>query len=496
MPASRILVTGATGYIGGRLVSRLLASGRRVRLLVRDPQRIKGKVWQDDVEVVQGDLLDPASLERAFTDTTHAYYLVHSMEGNRDFAQRDRESARNVVTAAGRLPDFRHLIYLGGLIPQSGASRSKHLTSRAEVGEILRADLPCTEFRAGPVIGSGSASFEMIRYLTERLPVMLTPSWIRNDITTIAIRDVLAYLQQALDVDPLGVVDIGSDTMTFKQLMLVYAEARGLKRTVIPTPFLAPTLAARWVGFVTPIPNSLAIPLVRGVVHSLYADTGKAEAHFPTIKPLSYRQAVELALQRVGNRQVETRWSDALGNHKVYSYEDREGLIRERRNRYVAASPERVYQEFASLGGERGWLFWNWAWRLRGLMDRLIGGPGLRRGRRDKHEVRPGDAIDFWRAETVEPGRLLRLRAEMKVPGNAWLEWQVQPEGEGSRLSMQAIFEPKGFLGILYWKAMFPAHHFIFDGMADRLKRDAEQPEHGGKHTRSILKQRNHRSSD
>ncbi|MDW8357334.1 SDR family oxidoreductase [Thermus sp.] len=466
-----VLVTGATGYVGGRLVPRLLERGHRVRLLVRDPSRLVGRPWVAQVEVVQGSLEDPSSLRRALEGVEAAYYLVHAMLSEKAFLEAERRQAETFARVA-RETGLGHAIYLGGLLPKEGRP-SPHLQSRAQVGEILRAHLPTTEFRAGPIVGSGSASFEMVRYLTERLPVMLAPRWILNPISPIAIRDVLAYLLLALERGPSGVVEIGAPSLTFKGMMEVYAGVRGLRRLILPVPVLAPRLAALWVGLVTPIPNRLALPLVEGILHPLVADTGRARALFPEVDPLPYRKAVELALERTALGEVETRWSGALFG-QAYRLEDREGLIREVRSLPVEAPPEALFQVFSALGGERGWLVWNWAWALRGLLDRLLGGPGLRRGRRHPKELLPGEAVDFWRVERVEPPRLLRLRAEMRLPGKAWLEWQALPEGEGARLVQTAYFEPVGLTGFLYWWLLYPIHRPIFSDLARAIAREAE----------------------
>jgi len=387
-----------------------------------------------------------------------------------DFARRDREAAHNFVRAAA---DVGHVVYLGGLLPK-GQGVSEHLRSRAEVGDILRDGLPTTEVRAGPIIGSGSASFEMVRYLTERVPAMVAPKWIRNPVQPIAVRDVLRYLELALDRGEPGVVEVGANRLTFKQMMEVYAEVRGLRRWIVPVPVLAPALAARWVGLVTPIPNSLAVPLVAGVVHPVVADTTRAEEWFPEVTPMSYRAAVSLALERVEQQNVQTRWSGALGHSPSYEMTDWEGTVREVRTIHVNAPQRAVYDTFSGLGGERGWLVWEWAWELRGLLDRVFGGPGLRRGRRDRTQLFRGEALDFWRVESVDAPNLLLLRAEMKVPGKAWLEWRTYPENGGTRLVQTAIFAPVGLAGALYWYGLYPVHARIFSDMARAVARAAE----------------------
>lgn len=472
MSQKRVLLTGATGYVGGRLAPRLIEQGYAVRVLARDPDRLAARTWREQVEVCQGDVGDPDSLRRALQGVEVAYYLVHSMQTGQDFAERDRRNAC-VFAETAREAGLKHLIYLGGLLPREGAP-SLHLHSRAEVGEILRNALPCTEFRAGPIIGSGSASFEMVRYLTERLPVMITPRWIDNEVSTIGIRDVLNYLVESAERAPMGIVEIGAPPLTFRAMMQIYAEERGLKRWIFRTPVLAPKLAALWVGLVTPIPNRLAVPLVEGIVHSLIADTARAQALFPHIQPMDYRAAVRLALTRIAEQAVETHWSGALGAAQTYTLEDWEGVIREERTVLVNAPPAAVFRAFCSLGGETGWLVWNWAWRLRGFVDKLLGGPGLRRGRRHPYELLPGEAVDFWRVEQVVPDRLLRLRAEMKTPGKAWLEFEAIPEGDGTRLIQRALFEPRGLPGALYWYALYPIHRVIFSDMTRALAKRAE----------------------
>jgi uncharacterized protein YbjT (DUF2867 family) len=471
----RVLVTGATGYIGGRLIPRLIEEGHQVRVLVRDRARIRGRSWAEMVDVREGDLESPSSLEGAFEGVDAAYYLVHSMYAGADFAARDLEAAANFVGAASGLA---HVIYLGGLIPP-GPNVSEHLSSRAEVGRVLREGLPVTEFRAGPIIGSGSASFEMIRYLTERLPAMVAPRWILNPVQPIAVRDVLTYLVRALGVPPQGVLDIGAEPLSFVDTMRVYAAVRGLTRTIVPLPILAPRLAALWVGLVTPIPNRLAVPLIQGVVHPVVADTTRIRALWPDVRPVSYREAVERALHRTEAGEVPTRWSNAVGrNGETYDITDWAGVIREVRSISVQATPAAIFAVVSGLGGGTGWLAWEWAWRLRGQLDRIVGGPGLRRGRRDPAILLPGEAVDFWRVQEVDQPHRLRLRAEMRVPGSAWLEWQIDAlDDGGSRLVQTASFMPRGLAGALYWYGLYPIHRLIFRDLARAIARRAEASE-------------------
>lgn len=462
----RVLVTGATGYIGGRLVPRLLEQGYAVRVLVRDASRIAGRSWSDQVQIAQGDLLDSSSLEGVFDDIDAAYYLVHSMGAGRAYGQRDPETAETFCRAASGL---RHVIYLGGLLPESATS-SKHLFLRAETGRILAAHMPTTELRAGPIIGSGSASFEMLRYLTERHPMMLAPRWVLNEVTPIAVRDVLSYLVAALERGPSGILGIGTEHLTYKEMMTIYARVRGLQRAIISVPPVLPaSFGARWIGWMTPIPSALAAPLIGSMSQELHANTDRARELFPAIQPMSYERAVKRALMRIEEHEVETRWSGALTDAPSYEYHDREGMIREVRTAHVLAPPEAVYGVFSGLGGDRGWLAWRWAWRARGMLDRMIGGPGLRRGRRHPQVLLPGEAVDFWRVETAQPPRLLRLRAEMRLPGLAWLEWEATSESGGTQLTQTAAFAPRGLLGALYWYVLYPFHRLIFTDMINAI---------------------------
>ena len=458
----KVLITGASGYIGGRLVRRVLDRGHHVRVLTRDARHVAGRPWRSRVEVREGDLLAPETLVGAFEGIEVAYYLVHSMASGGDFARRDRRAAENFARAARGLG---HVIYLGGLLPPDG-STSKHLLSRAEIGRILAHAFPTTELRAGPIIGSGSASFEMLRYLTERLPVILAPRWVLNEVQPIGVRDVLSYLTAALERGPSGIVEIGGDRLSFKEMILGYARVRGLRRVVISLPPIVPAaVGARWVGLLTPIPNALAVPLVEGMVHSLVVSDPRAQRLFPDIQPMPYSATVRRALHRIRQRAVETRWSGARTEARAYELRDSEGMIREIRRLHVEALPEDVFRVFSGLGGERGWLVWRWAWWSRGVLDGFLGGPGLRRGRRDPQELLPGEAVDFWRVEEVEPPRLLRLRAEVKLPGRGWLQWEAEREGRGTRLTQTASFAPDGLPGVLYWHLLYPFHRMIFTDM-------------------------------
>jgi uncharacterized protein YbjT (DUF2867 family) len=466
----RILVTGATGYIGGRLIPRLLERGHQVRVLVRDRERIRGRAWADRVEIFSGDLLRRGTLTGLSDGMDAAYYLVHSMRGGADFARCDLEAADNYLRVAG--PDLM-TVYLGGLLPEGGTT-SPHLRSRADVGARLRAELPTMEVRAGPIVGSGSASFEIVRYLTERHPVMVVPKCVRNQVQPIALRNVMSYLLAVLEVRATGVIEVGGDRLSFAEMMTVYAEARGLARRIVILPVVTPRLVGLWASLMTPIPYRIAAPLLQGMLRPVVADTRRADACFPEIRPLAYRRAVELALERLHEGRVETRWSGALGTGPTRELIDQEGMMSEVRTRRVHADCDRVHEVVTGLGGDQGWLVWDRVWWIRGLIDRLLGGPGLRRGRRHPHHLLPGEALDFWRVERVERPGLLRLRAEMKVPGRAWLQWEVRPEGRGARLVQTALFRPDGLAGFLYWYLLYPLHAAMFSRLAGAVARRAE----------------------
>ena len=477
-----VLVTGATGYVGGRLVPRLLEAGYTVRVLARDPHRLQGRPWLEHVEVAEGDVLDAPTLGAVLTGVDIAYYLVHSMFGGRDFTQRDIVAARSFGEAA-KAAGVGRIIYLGGL-GDRGTPLSEHLRSRQETGQALReAGVPVTEFRAAIIVGSGSVSFEMIRYLSERLPVMICPRWTSTRVQPIAIRNVLDYLVAAIEVPASAghIVEIGgADVLTYGEMMLGYARGRGLHRLLVPVPVLSPRLSSYWVHWVTPIPAPIARPLIEGLRNEVVVRSPLAHTLFPDIALLDYRTAVDLALERLCSGEVETSWSDALvssrGDAPPVELSTHEGMILEHRQCQVAAPSAEVFRIFTGLGGGRGWLYANWLWQLRGILDRLVGGTGLRRGRRHPDDVRVGDAIDFWRVERVEPNRLLRLRAEMKVPGDAWLQFEATPKAHDETLLEQtAYFAPKGLPGLLYWYTLYPLHRAIFSGLIRDVALQAER---------------------
>jgi uncharacterized protein YbjT (DUF2867 family) len=480
-----ILLTGATGYIGGRLAPQLLAAGRSVRCLVRDPRRLSGRDWVDRAEIVTGDVLDRASLETALAGCSAAYYLVHAMGASRrGFEQRDRQAAENFARAAEDA-GLEQIIYLGGLGRRAVADEnvSAHLHSRHEVGDILRQGrTPVTELRAAMIIGSGSASFEILRALVYRLPVMICPKWVVTRTQPIAVRDVLAYLVGCLDAPATrgGRFDIGGpDILTYREMMERFARIVGLKRRMFVVPWLTPHLSAYWINLVTPVPGSIAFPLVEG----LKAETICEEQRIQEIVPVErtdFETAVRRALDKIGQHDVETRWTNASlpgvePSAPRLDLTPRSFPLRDCQRRVVDAPADVLFARIQRIGGEAGWHFGTWLWRVRGAIDRALGGVGLRRGRRDSVKIRIGDAIDFWRVEDFVPGKRLLLRAEMKVPGEALLEFAVRPLDDGrSELLQAAYFRPARFWGRLYWYGIYPVHVAVFRGMARNLARAAE----------------------
>ncbi len=483
----KILVTGATGYIGGRLIAPLLEAGHHVRVMTRDAAHLDGRSWLPRVEVAQGDVLKPESLPAVLADVDVAYYLIHSMTDSDDFVERDNQAAQNFAVAAAT-SGVRQIIYLGGLGHNGDGALSKHLASRQNVGDILRQHHHgVTEFRAAVVIGSGSLSFEMIRNLTERLPMMIAPRWLYTRSQPIAISDVLRYLTAAIDrAHAFGqIIEIGGvDVITYHDMIKAYARARGLRRLIIPVPVLTPRLSSYWVHMVTPVSANIVRPLVEGLRNEVIVTDDSAERLFPEVRPSQFDTALNEALRELNAAQVETTWTDSMAatweRDEPYTFVEERGMFIERRVRHVGIPAASLYQAFTSLGGETGWLYLNLLWYLRGWMDRIVGGPGYRRGRPQRTVLRIGDAVDFWRVEAIQPDKLLRLRAEMKLPGKGWLQFEVQDDGDQSTLIQTAYFAPKGLFGYVYWYAIFFIHKLMFDGVIDRvvaLAQDIDQRE-------------------
>ncbi len=483
-PPSRILVCGATGYVGGRLVPRLLEAGYRVRCLARVPKKLDEYTWRDHpgVEVIEGDLNDPSQTAAAVADVDAAYYLVHSMiAAGQKYARCDRELAQRFA-AACRDAGVRRVVYLGGL-GETGRDLSQHLASRREVEQVLRDHgVPTTVLRAAMIIGSGSASFEILRYLVDRLPVMVVPKWVSTRTQPIAIRDVLRYLMQCLTTPQTtaATIDIGgTDVVTYRAMMELMTGELGLpKRWILPLPFLSTRLSSRWIGLVTPVTSKIARPLAEGLRNPTVCRDDRAIRWMPG--PLfTVQQSVRAALGKIQTRDVETRWSTAGALPTDPSWSGG-AVYRDVRERIIDAPPEATFAAVCRIGGEHGYWGSDFLWAVRGWMDQAIGGPGLRRGRRDPQRTGVGEVIDFWRVSAYEPGRLLQLHAEMWLPGEAELQFQVQPiepkqPGGPQRSSLQqmARFRPRGLLGLAYWYAVCPLHEIVFPIMLRGIRKEA-----------------------
>lgn len=474
----RILLTGATGYVGGRLLGVLERAGHDVVCLARNPAHLSGRLGPRS-RAVAGDLLDPASLPAAFTGIDTAYFLVHSMGDASGFESREIATATHFAAAA-RQAGVQRIIYLGGL-GDSRADLSPHLRSRREVGRILRdSGVPTIELQASIVIGSGSLSFEMVRALSEHLPVMITPRWVSVLAQPIAIQDLIAYLVQALDI-PLTdsvVVEIGgADQLSYAALMREYMRQRHLKRLMIPVPVLTPRLSSLWLGLVTPVYARVGRKLVESIRHPTVVRSPLASQLFK-VTPRSAAEAIRAALENEDREFAETRWSDAMSSAGAlpgYGGVRFGQRLIDQRTIVARASADACFNAVQSIGGANGWFTYDWLWRIRGFLDLLVGGVGMRRGRPDR-PLRVGDALDFWRVEAIEPPAKLLLRAEMLLPGRAWLEFTIEPQADGTTtITQSALFDPVGLSGLLYWYSVYPAHGLVFGSMIRALAELAER---------------------
>jgi len=472
-----ILLTGASGYVGGRLLRALEDRGRRIRCFARNPEFLKARV-SPATDIVKGDVLDRESLRQALAGVSIAYYLVHSMAASGSFEEKDREAAANFGTAA-REAGVERIIYLGGL-GEDTATLSPHLKSRHEVGRVLRASgVPVLEFRASIVIGSGSLSFEMIRSLVNRLPIMITPRWVSMPAQPIAIQDLVAYLLAALDlpVSAYGVYEIGGpEPISYADIMRAYARHRGMKLRMIPVPVLTPFLSSLWLGLITPLYARIGRKLIESIVHStVVRDTAALRAF--DIRPVGIDDAIQQALANEDREFAATRWSDALsssGDRPSWGGVRFGSRLVDSRTARVARPPSVAFAPIERIGGETGWYAYDWLWHLRGFLDLLVGGIGVRRGRPDATKLRVGDTLDFWRVEAFEPPHRLRLAAEMRVPGRAWLEFEVTGDEKLSTIRQTAVFDPVGVFGRAYWYALYPLHQLVFSGMLREIVRAAE----------------------
>src|SRR5450755_190361 len=486
--SARCLVTGASGYIGGRLVPELLATGYSVSCMARDPGKLSDRPWSAQVEITAADALDRSGVRQALDGIDVAYYLIHSLGTGSSFEQRDRDSAR-IFADAARDAGVKRIVYLGGITSGRHGQLSPHLRSRGEVGNILLGSgVPTAALQAAVIIGSGSASFEMLRYLTERLPTMITPKWVETRIQPIAVHDVLRYLVgcAALPPEVSRRFDIGGpDVLTYAEMMRRYSGVAGLRpRVLLPVPLLTPRLSSLWVGLVTPVPAGLARPLVESLRNEVVCSEHDIALYVPDPPEglLPVDRAIALALRHTREGAVSTRWSSAATpgapSDPLPSDPSWAGgsLYVDRRAHVVDAAPGALWQVIEGIGGETGWYSFPAAWAVRGLLDRLAGGVGLRRGRRDPRHLLVGDALDFWRVEAITPGSLLRLRAEMKLPGLAWLEMSVGRDHDGmTTYSQRAIFQPRGLAGHVYWRSISPFHGVVFGGMLRNITAAAER---------------------
>lgn len=474
-----ISVFGASGYIGGRLVPRLIEKNYRVKCVSRHPENLEGRFWRKKVEIFRGNAFTGEGLDEALENSDVAFYLIHSISDVPDFQRKEEISAKNFAAACER-SGVKRVVYLGGL--GRGGGLSKHLRSRQRVGEIFRsAGLNVTEFRAAIIVGSGSVSFEIIRYLVERLPLIPLSKYLLTLCQPVAVRDVLNYLVNCLEKKESEnrIIEIGGAKIhSYREMLEIYAKARGLKRGFVKFPLFSPGLFSKFIGLTTPIPSIIARPLLESLKNDVVRESGAAPELFPEIKPLDYATAVKYALMRISERAVETTWAASVIpiQKKPYAFTDKEGMIAEERTLHVKKPPKEVFRAISEIGGDNGWYYMNWLWVLRAQTDAFLGGIGMRRGRRHPCLLAQGEPLDFWRVERVIENRLLLLRAEMMLPGKGWLEFEVSESGEGNSLLRQtAYFEPRGLFGNIYWYGLYPLHMTIFRGLIREIKKKAEK---------------------
>ncbi|MEP3480951.1 MAG: SDR family oxidoreductase [Fuerstiella sp.] len=475
----KILITGGTGYVGGRLIPMLRESvgDAGLRLMARTPEYLQARVG-DGIEIVQGDVTKPATLQAALKDIDTAYYLIHSMGSSQDFESQDRTAAENFAEAA-KANGVRRIIYLGGL-GDDDESLSKHLRSRQEVGRVLRqSGAQVLEFRASIIVGSGSLSYELIRALVRKLPVMTCPRWVSVKAQPIAIEDILAYLTAALDYseNESRVFEIGGpDQVSYGDLMKEYAKQRGLRRLMIPLPFLSAGLSSRWLGLVTPVYATIGRKLVESMKNPTVVNDQSALIAFP-VKPMSLQSAIQRATSKEDQEFATTRWQDAVSSSEAprrFGGEQFGNRLVDCRTIEVKLTSEQAFAPIQRIGGKTGWYYGNFLWKIRGFLDLLVGGPGLRRGRRMPVELNVGDTLDCWRVEKIDAPNQLRLYAEMRLPGRAWLEFTVSKKSSGCEITQTAMFDPVGLFGLCYWYSIWPLHQFIFAGMLRRIGEAAE----------------------
>lgn len=470
MDKKLVLVTGATGYIGGLLIPLLLKRDYRVRALARDPRRLKSRAWCHQIEIVQGDVLQPLTLLTALEGVHTAYYLIHNMSKGRHYTEFEKQAAQNFGNAAQQA-DVQHIIYLGGLARRKNTD-SRHLASRIQTGVALRKGcVPVTEFRAGVIVGSGSISFEMIRYITEWMPVIVGPLWLRNNVQPIAVQNVLEYLLAALEhlPDSRTVYEIGGpDVMPYGETMLRYARIRGLKRVLLPLPGIPVPVLAWFTGLLTPVPMAIVKCLISGLAGDSIVIRDKVRRVFPDINLLGFDEAVSNSLAELHPKHLERVWDS---NEQPVTRLKHKGFCVDHRWMRVNATPEKVFQVFTNMGGRKGWPYANWFWKLRGRLDKLFGGAGLRSFTEPLEE---GDVVDYYRVETLEPDHFLRLHSELKDPGEGWLEWRVENQDGTTRLSQTGLFAPRSLPGFLYWYALSPIHKLVFGGLIRAVARESE----------------------